>query len=66
MGGGGLSEFSSQIFLLGSEFSRSEFSRFEGVWVFGSEYSRPLKEVTRYRRWFLGTCAGCRAVNSPR
>ena len=38
MGGGGvLSEFSSQIFLLGSEFSRSEFSRFEGVRVFGSE-----------------------------
>ena len=36
-GGGGLSEFSSQIFLLGSEFSRSEFSRFEGVRVFGSE-----------------------------
>ena len=31
-----------------------------GFWVWGlrSEYSRPLKEVTRYRRWFLGTCAG--------
>ena len=34
-GGGGLSFIVR--FSCGSEFSRSEFSRFEGVWVFGSE-----------------------------
>ena len=31
-----------------------------GFWVWGlrSEYSIPPNEVTRYCRWFLGTCAG--------
>ena len=66
-GGGELSEFSSQIFqwglsFLGLSFPDLRVSGFLGlrseVWGLRSEYSRPLKEVTRYRRWFLGTCAG--------
>ena len=52
---GRASEFFSQIFLGGAEFSRFGRGGFEFLGL-RSEFSRHPNEVIEYRRWFPGTC----------